>query len=294
MQQIPPPSSATWPCPLTVAGALYAARNAGVALPEARSLLCNVTGMSRTALITGDEVAMSRDQVLRFSALVNQRANGTPMAYLLGVREFFGREFLVCADVLIPRPETELLVEFGIERAGTGASLLDLGCGSGAIAVSVAAERPDVHVWASDVSVAALQVAQQNNARLVHGRVQLGTGSWYDAFPDKQFDVIVSNPPYIAASDPHLSQGDVRFEPAVALSDHDFDASSTDGLACIRQIVAHAPEHLNPDGWLALEHGHDQAEAVRLLLRNAGFDDVHSRRDLAGIERVAAGRWRGA
>jgi release factor glutamine methyltransferase len=276
---------------LNILAALDTARAAGLPLPEARSLLASVTGMSRTALITHDDSALTQEQESRFTDLVKQRLAGMPMAYLLGTREFFGRDFVVTSDVLIPRPETELLVDFAIEHAAPDATMLDLGCGSGAIAVSVAAERPDVKVWAGDVSSAALAIAQQNNARLAHGSVQLRAGSWFAAFSVMRFDVVVSNPPYIAARDPHLAQGDVRFEPAVALSDHDFDAASLDGLSCIRHIVANAGRHLRSGGWLALEHGYDQAAAVRQLMSAAGFVEVHSRNDMAGIERITAGKW---
>jgi release factor glutamine methyltransferase len=270
--------------------ALDAALERAIPLNEARTLLALVTGLTRTALIARNDTVLTPEHSARFAQLLERRACGEPMAYLTGQREFFGRDFIVSPDVLIPRPETELLVEFCLEQATPGASLLDLGCGSGAVAVSIAAEYEDVRAFACDISDAALTVARANNQRLASGRVDLRCGSWFSPFAGESFDVVASNPPYVAHRDPHLAQGDVRFEPALALCDHDFDAGSTDGLACIRHIIRHAPSHLVAGGWLALEHGYDQAPAVRALLAQSGFVEIHTRCDLAGIERISVGR----
>jgi release factor glutamine methyltransferase len=270
--------------------ALDTALARAIPLSEARALLALVTGLTRTALIARNDTVLTPEHSARFAQLLERRASGEPLAYLTGLREFYGRDFIVSPDVLIPRPETELLVEFSVAHAAPSAAMLDLGCGSGAIAVSIAAARADLRVCACDISDAALAVARANNQRLASGRVDLRLGSWFVPFATHAFDMIASNPPYVAHRDPHLAQGDVRFEPALALSDHDFDASSTDGLACIRHIIRHAPSHLVAGGWLALEHGYDQAPAVRALLAQSGFVDIESQCDLAGIERISVGR----
>jgi release factor glutamine methyltransferase len=206
------------------------------------------------------------------------------MAYLLGTREFFGLPFEVNPAVLIPRPDTELLVELALDQLPRGGRLLDMGTGSGAIAVAIAHSRPDAEVTALDASVAALDVARRNAA--THGaRVRFLHSDWFSALaPAAPFDLIVSNPPYVASGDPHLADGDLRFEPLGALTDH------ADGLSALRAIVAGATGHLVPDGRLLLEHGYDQAAAVRALLADSGWADVQSWTDLAGIERVTGGR----
>jgi len=211
---------------------------------------------------------------------------GEPIAYLVGQREFYGLTFAVTRDVLIPRPETELLVELALERLPQNGAVLDLGTGSGAVAVALAHGRPDAQVTAVDVSAAALALARRN-AALNHVRVQFLQGDWYLALGAQdvgQFDLIVANPPYIVAGDPHLKQGDLRFEPIGALTDHG------DGLSALRTIVAGAPARLKSGGWLLMEHGYDQAAAVRELLTAQGFCEVQSWRDLAGIERVSGAR----
>ncbi len=218
---------------------------------------------------------------------MQRRIAGEPIAYLVGQREFFGLPFRVTTDVLIPRPETELLVELALQRAPHGARLLDMGTGSGAIAVVLAHARADLQVSALDVSAAALDIARQNAAQHLAssgGALRLLQSDWYDALPaGEQFELIVANPPYIVAGDAHLGQGDLRFEPLGALTDH------ADGLSALRTIVNGAAAHLVAGGWLLMEHGYDQAAAVRALLMAQGFSDVQSWQDLAGIERVSGG-----
>ena len=252
---------------------------------ENRILLCHATGLSRVQLITQGDRLLSPDEAARLTDLVARRLQGEPIAYIVGKREFFGLDFQVGPAVLIPRPDTELIVELALERLPAHAPrLLDMGTGSGAIAVAVAHTRPDADVTALDVSADALAVAQAN-AAANGARVRFLTSSWFDALAaNATFDVIASNPPYIAAGDDHLAQGDLRFEPVGALTDH------ADGLSALRTIVAGSPRHLVPGGWLLLEHGYDQAAAVRALLADAGFTDVQSWQDLAGIERVSGGR----
>ena len=242
-------------------------------------------GCTRVQLVIRSKDTLTSPQQAAANELFARRRSGEPIAYLTGEREFFGLSFAVTPDVLIPRHETELLVEFALARAPDGAGVLDLGTGSGAIAVAVAAARPDLSVTACDRSDAALAIAAHNNARLAQSRVRLVNSDWYAALDALRFAVIVANPPYIAARDPHLDQGDLRFEPRGALTDE------ADGLAAIRKIVTDAPRHLGAPGWLALEHGWDQAQAVRDLLNARGFVEVASRRDLAGIERMSCGRW---
>jgi release factor glutamine methyltransferase len=253
---------------------------------ENRILLCHATGLSRVQLITQGDRPLTADEAARLTDLVARRLQGEPIAYILGKREFFGLDFQVGPAVLIPRPDTELIVELALDRLPAHAPrLLDMGTGSGAIAVAAAHTRPDADVMALDVSPDALAVAQAN--AVANGvRVRFLASSWFDALAaDATFDVIASNPPYIAAGDAHLAQGDLRFEPMGALTDH------ADGLSALRTIVAGSPRHLVPGGWLLLEHGYDQAAAVRTLLLDAGFTDVQSWQDLAGIERVSGGRF---
>jgi release factor glutamine methyltransferase len=271
-------------------GASIAAVQASLPLDplENRILLCHATGLTRVQLITQGDRPLAPDEAQRLDALVARRLRGEPIAYIVGKREFFGLDFQVGPAVLIPRPDTELIVELALERLPPGPSrLLDMGTGSGAIAVAVAHTRPDADVTALDVSVDALAVARAN-AAANGARVRFLESSWFDALaPGETFDVIASNPPYIAAGDDHLAQGDLRFEPVGALTDH------ADGLSALRIIVAGNPRHLVPGGWLLLEHGYDQAAAVRTLLADAGFVDVQSWQDLAGIERVSGGRFEG-
>lgn len=251
---------------------------------DARVLACAALGVDRAWLVANGLRLLTESQDARLDLLVAQRSLGYPVAYLLGTREFWSRDFEVGPDVLIPRPETETLVEAALARMGEAARVADLGTGSGAIAVTLACERPGARVVATDASAAALAVARVNATR--HGaRIDFREGPWYAPLAGEAFDLLVSNPPYIAAGDPHLAQGDLRHEPASALTD-----GSADGLGSIRALVAGAAAHLAPGGWLLLEHGYDQAEACRALLETAGFTDLACVPDLAGIPRVAAGR----
>ena len=250
---------------------------------ENRILLCHALQLPRVALITQAERALTSEEAGTLAGLVQRRLDGEPIAYIVGEREFFGLPFRVSPAVLIPRPDTELIVELALARLAPRARLLDMGTGSGAIAVALAHTRPDATVTALDVSDAALDIAQAN-AAANGARVRFLRSDWYAALGEERFDLIASNPPYIASGDRHLSEGDLRFEPTGALTDH------ADGLSALRIIVDGACAHLEPGGWLLLEHGYDQAEAVRALLAARGFTEVQSWRDLAGIERVSGGR----
>ncbi len=267
------------PPPVT-AGSLLAAS----ALPaaEARALLACATGAKRESLIAFPERAVGADAAQRFAALAARRRAGEPMAYLLGVREFYGRPFRVTPAVLIPRPETELLVELvlGALRDIERPRVLELGTGSGCIALTLALQRPDAWIVATDVSTAALAVAHAN-ARALGALVDFVASDWYAAIQGR-FDAIVANPPYVAADDPHLA--DLRYEPRDALTDR------ADGLACLSAIIAGAGAHLAPAGWLLVEHGYDQAAAVRGLFEGAGFANLRTERDASGIERACVGR----
>ncbi|MGA7595741.1 MAG: peptide chain release factor N(5)-glutamine methyltransferase [Gallionella sp.] len=277
---------------------------AGSARIEVQSLLQSVLRVNRAWLLGHPEQLLDTGQHERYFALLERRMRGEPVAYLLGEREFYGLNFKVSTATLIPRPETELLVELALQRCGRVAAappgahrpaprgcltrlgpcrVLDLGTGSGAIALSIAHACPDAEVVAVDASAAALEVAQSNAQRLDARNVRMLLSDWFGALRDEWFDIIVSNPPYIAAGDTHLEQGDVRFEPRDAL------ASGNDGLADIRRICAQAGNHLRENGWLMMEHGHDQAAQVRALLQQSGFEQIFSARDLAGIERVSGG-----
>ncbi|KAF7598562.1 MAG: protein-(glutamine-N5) methyltransferase, release factor-specific [Candidatus Dactylopiibacterium carminicum] len=251
---------------------------------DARILLREATGATAAQILAFPERGIAPEAARRFCDWLARRVAGEPVAHLLGGREFYGRPFRVVPATLIPRPETELLVELALDRLQStqAPQILDLGTGSGAIAVSLALERPDAAVCAIDYSPEALEFAQ-HNALALGACVDFRLGSWYAPVSERRFDLIASNPPYIAENDPHLGQGDLRFEPLTAL------ASGPDGLNDLRHIVAQAATHLLPGRWLLLEHGYDQAEAVRLMLETAGFRAVASWRDLAGIERVSGG-----
>lgn len=250
---------------------------------ENRILLGHALGLTRVGLITQSERALNAAEAQALEALVERRLKGEPIAYIVGRREFFGLDFHVTDAVLIPRPDTELLVELALERLPPQGRMLDMGTGSGAIAVAVAHTRADAQVWALDVSEAALEVAR-GNAASNGAHVHFLRSDWFEALGDERFDLIVSNPPYIAEADAHLSQGDLRFEPAGALTDH------ADGLSALRTIAAGAPRHLAPQAWLLMEHGYDQAAQVRALLESHGYTEVQSWKDLAGIERVTGAR----
>lgn len=257
---------------------------------EVQMLLAYVLGQSRVWLIAHDDHELVQAEFERFQTLCQRRLAGEPMAYLVGQREFMGLTFEVNASVLIPRPETELLVETALAAVSgvTAPRVLDLGTGSGAIALSMAHARPDADVWATDISAQALELAQRN-AGSQGAKVQFMQGSWFDALHGlcPRFDLIVSNPPYIAAGDAHLSQGDLRFEPRGALTDE------SDGLMAYRMILSGASGFLALGGSLCFEHGFDQGAAVADLLRQAGFLDVKTIQDLSGHPRVTAGSYNG-
>ena len=286
-------------------GALIALARPLIDMREAQMILAHVLGVSRALLIAHPERLLDAERALLVQSLFARRAAGEPIAYLLGMREFYGREFVVSPATLIPRPETELLVEQALvrlsghlmpaSRASASVSstidrshpnVLDLGTGSGAIAVSLALECPGVVVVAADISPDALKIATEN-ARRLNADVEFIESNWYVNMADRKFDLIVANPPYVAGGDEHLSQGDLRFEPQIALTDE-----STDGLTSIRAIIDGAPAHLHAGGWLLFEHGFDQAEAARELLLNSGFENLICMNDLAGIARVAGGQIR--
>ncbi len=270
---------------MIAAGATVAAAQAALPLDplENRILLCHATGITRVGLITQSDRPLTDAEAASLNALVARRQQGEPIAYIVGKREFFGLDFLVNESVLIPRPDTELLVELALERLPPHGRALDMGTGSGAIAVALAHSLPGAVVTALDVSEAALQVARAN-ATANHARVRFLHSDWFGALDGEQFDLIASNPPYIADGDVHLAQGDLRFEPVGALTDR------ADGLSALRIIGVGARSHLVAQGWLLMEHGYDQAEQVRNILAELGYGAVQSWRDLAGIERVTGGR----
>lgn len=262
-----------------------ALKNAPLDTLENRILLGHALQLSRIQLITQSERLLTDDEAVRLTALYRRRLQGEPIAYIVGEREFFGLAMAVTPDVLIPRPDTELLVELALERLPQRGKALDMGTGSGAIAVAIAHTRPDADMTALDVSEDALKVAASNAQR--HGaKVRFLRSDWYSALTGavREFDLIVSNPPYIVAGDAHLAQGDLRFEPIGALTDH------ADGLSALRTIIDGAAGYLKNGGWLLMEHGYDQAEAVRELLARGHFTDVQSWNDLAGIARVSGGK----
>ena len=253
---------------------------------DARLLLEHVCACTHVDLIARPERLMSSAQAEQFEALLGRREAGEPLAYLVGNSFFSGLEFSVTPEVLIPRPDTEVLLEQSLKRLQELAApcVVDLGTGSGIVAILLARLCPTAMVTAVDVSATALEVARINAAR--HAvQIRFLQGDWYAPLGTERFDVIASNPPYVAGGDPHLEQNGLPFEPQIALTD------GADGLVCIRALVAGAPSHLLSNGWLLIEHGYDQAVRVRELLRLAGFGDVDSWRDAAGIERVSGGRW---
>ena len=268
---------------MTLADVLVEARQY-IPPAEARLLLGHLLTRPTAWLEAHREELLSTEQLAQFREWVARRAAGEPVAYLLGSREFYGRDFAVTPAVLIPRPETELLVEVALRKVGAGgtAKILDLGTGSGCIAITLALESP-AQVTAVDISPAALAVAKKNAAQRA-ASVDFIESDWYAALPPAQFDLIVANPPYVAADDRHLAEGDLRFEPLQALTDQ------ADGLAALRCIVADAPRWLADGGWLFFEHGYDQGVAVFDLLCAAGFADIEQHCDLAGIVRVSGGR----
>lgn len=276
----------------TVAGLLYDATRqlAGAeARAEAELLLAGALGRDRGWLYAHADESLDEAQRSRFQAWVARRCRGEPVAHLLGHREFWSLSLQVTADTLVPRADTERLVELALERVAPDSDMeiLDLGTGSGAIALALARERPRASIVAVDRDARALDVARRNAARLGLDRVSFLQGDWFSPVRGRRFDLVVSNPPYLAADDPHLGEGDLRFEPRDAL------VSGLDGLDSIRRIVADAPGHLGPNGLLLMEHGWTQAAAVRALLERRGFDEVATWGDLEGRDRVSGARFAG-
>lgn len=253
---------------------------------EAQVLLSRALQSPRAFVLAHEGDALPPEREARYRALMQRRLQGEPMAYILGEREFYGLVFKTTPAALIPRPETELLVELALARipADSPRTVLDLGTGSGAVAVAIARHRPLARITAVDRCPQALALARENAARLGAANVELLESDWYGALGVRKFDIIVANPPYVAEADRHLEQGDLRFEPRRAL------AAGKDGLDAIRAVVDGAPAHLSPGGRLLFEHGHDQADACRDLLRSGGFVEIASHPDLAGIPRVTGGR----
>jgi len=254
---------------------------------DAEILLAAALDRPRSYLHAWPERTLAPAQADRFAAWLERRSSGEPVAYILGRREFWSLDLEVTPDTLIPRPETELLVELALARlpANRQVAAADLGTGSGTIALALAVERPMARIVATDQSLAALTIARRNAQRLGIRNVEFREGHWCSPLGNERFDLIAANPPYVAATDPRWRQGELQFEPAAAL------VSGADGLDALRTIIVQAPNHLKPGGWLLLEHGYDQGEAVPALLRERGFDAVSDHRDAAGLSRTSAGRW---
>lgn len=266
--------------------------HSGLPRAEARMLLEHVSGKSREWLIAHGDKTPDVTVTEQYRGFISRRQNGEPLAYLLGSAVFMGRTFEVTSDVLIPRPETELLVQQTIERSGTNAQVLELGCGSGIICISVALARPDLRVTATDIDPGALLVARRNAKNMGCTTIRFLQGDWFDALPtennrarNETFSVIASNPPYIAQADHHLTADGLPFEPPHAL------ASGADGLDAITHLVSRASQYLDPGGQLLLEHGYDQRAAVQQLFEHAGAQQSWSRRDENGQWRVSGASW---
>jgi release factor glutamine methyltransferase len=272
-----------------ISHALKQARSRYPEIPalEIRLLLQHLLKVDRAWLISHENNVLEASIHAEFQALLKRRSSGEPLAYIVGYREFYGLKLKVTPDTLIPRADTETLVEAALEKTGKQkcCRILDLGTGSGAIALAVARHRPQAHVLAVDVSEKALNVAYENAQMQNINNITFLQSDWFDALKGELFDVMVSNPPYIEENDPHLHQADLRFEPITAL------VSGKDGLKDLQVIIDSAKDHLKPYGWLMLEHGYNQARAVANLMREAGFAEVAHKYDLAGIERVTLGQW---
>lgn len=268
--------------------ALLRAARARIDAREAELLLAHVLDKPHGWLFAHGDAQIDAHDAERFDAMLARRESGEPVAYLVGRRGFWTLDLMVTPDTLIPRPETELLVELALARIPQDAELrvADLGTGSGAIALAIASERPRARVVATDNSEATLAVARHNAQVAGLGNIEFRAGDWLQPLSGERFHLLASNPPYIAEGDPHLARGDLRHEPAAAL------AAGFDGLDDLRSIVRDTPAHLGPGGWLLLEHGHDQGEAVRALLAGAGFVEVETAQDLEGRDRVGLGRLR--
>lgn len=252
---------------------------------DAEILLCHALGCNTAHLAAWPEKALTTEQTHHYNQLINQRESGSPVAYLTGKREFWSLELSVSPATLIPRPETETLVEFVLEQFAMQqeVQLVDLGTGSGAIALAIARERPHWVITATDISQDALSIARQNAERHHIRNVDFRISHWFETLSDKSFDIIISNPPYVAKNDSHLSTGDVRFEPVDAL------ASGITGLDDIKAITSAAPKYLNDEGWLILEHGYDQKNQVYDCLKTAGFEPILQKYDLSNQPRMTAG-----
>ncbi len=281
---------------MTIEAALHAAQtslaehiNSSEAKLEAQLLLQNLLKVNRAWLISHQNDALEANIHAAYRDLINRRANGEPIAYILGMREFYGLSLKVTSTTLIPRPDTETLVDAALAKIPLekNSNICDLGTGTGAIALAIAKHRPQASVLALDASQVALDIAIENAQSLKIPNVIFIVSDWFSALSQKNyqqnFDIIVSNPPYIEANDAHLKQGDLRFEPISAL------VSGQDGLDDIRKIISQAPQYLNAQGWLLLEHGYNQAEKVAALLMQAGFSHISHAQDLAGINRVTLG-----
>jgi release factor glutamine methyltransferase len=268
----------------TISEALHQARRI-IDDIDARMLLQHALNMSHAHVIAYADRELSLGEAQYFGELTRRRACGEPVAYLTGEREFYSLDFKVTPAVLIPRPETELLVDLALDRLPVGRSLkvLDLGTGSGAIALTIAKHRPLASIIAVDISMDAVEIARSNAEQLGVHNASVMESDWFAELAGEKFDLIVSNPPYVAGADPHLAQGDLRFEPSIALTD------GSDGLDCLRSIIGSAPAHLVAGGALLVEHGYDQAEACRQLMSSAGFGAIISLSDLAEVPRISGG-----